>query len=88
MSSPYHKKTKITNNDAKKTTGNDSKKSPVKKRLQTELQSLIAFAAYNSAAVLQGGTSGSKNMITARLYEAYMPSSLVSDDCITLLDSF
>ena len=58
------------------------------KRLHTELQYLLTFSACNSTAALQGGTSGSKNMIPDRLYEAYMLSSLVGDNPIRLLEMF
>ena len=75
MASPHQKKTKITGNDthkiignnAKKSAGIDFKKTSVMTRLQIELQSLIAFAAYDSRAVLQGGTSDSKNIGTGSL---------------------
>ena len=63
-------------------------KSPLTKRLQTELQSLIAYAVYDSKAVLQGGVSGTKSMITNRLYDAYMPSDLVDDDRISGVEMF
>ena len=64
------------------------KKSVVTKRLQTELQSLIAYASYDSKAVLQGGVSASKAMLIVRLYEAYMPSPLADDDRISFLEMF
>ena len=94
MASPNQKSTKITDsnthtiigNDANKSTGIDVRKTSVTKRLQTELQSLITFAAYNSRSVLLGGTSCSKNMIISRLYEAYMPSSIDGDDCMSFVE--
>ena len=63
-------------------------KSLVTKRLQTELQSLIAYACYDSKEVLQGGESGTKTMIINRLYEAYMPSNLANDDRISFVEMF
>ena len=63
-------------------------KSLVTKRLQTELQSLIAYASYDSKAVVQGGVSGTKTMIINRLYEAYMPSTLAGNNRISFVQMF
>ena len=60
----------------------------VTKRLQTELQSLIAYACYDSKEVLQGGESCTKTFIVNRLYEAYMPSNLANDDRISFVEMF
>ena len=47
----------------------------VSKRLQTELQSLVAFACYDSKEILQCWKSAKRKTIVDRLLNMYMPST-------------
>ena len=52
----------------------------ITKRLQTELQSLIAFSCYDSKEILQCGKSAKRSAVVDRLLNMYMPSSNQNDD--------
>ena len=46
----------------------------VTKKLQTELQSLIAYGCYDSPSVLKAGDSAKKSDIMKKIHDLYMPS--------------
>ena len=52
----------------------------ITKRLQTELQSLLAFSCYDSKMILQCGKSAKKSTVIDRMLGMYMPSSNPNDD--------
>ena len=63
-------------------------KSAVSKRLQTELQSLIAYSCYDSADVLQCGTAAKKQTQVDKLYHRFMPSNKADDDHVSNVEQF
>ena len=60
----------------------------VSKRLQTELQSLVAFACYDSDAVLKAGKSAKRSTLVNLLAEKYVPSNSRNDDHMSFVDLF
>ena len=60
----------------------------ISKRLQTELQSLIAFGCYDSDVVLKCGKSAKKASLVARLHQLYMPSINSDSDHVSQIELF
>ena len=60
----------------------------VSKRLQTELQSLVAFACYDSKEILQCGKSAKRKTIVDRLLNMYMPSTNPNNDRASHVEQF
>ena len=60
----------------------------ISKRLQTELQALIAFSCYDSKEILQSGKSSKRQTIIDTLLCLYMPSSNDGDDYVSHIDQF
>ena len=59
----------------------------VTKKLQTELQSLIAYGCYNSKSVLKSGDSAKKSNVMKRINNLYMPKVGNSDN-LSHVESF
>ena len=53
--------------------------SDIPKRLQIELQSLIAYTCYDSDNVLQNGKSAKRDTVRDKMFSLYMPSSAAAD---------
>ena len=51
----------------------------VTKRLQTELQALIAFGCYDSNSILKCGKSANKTTIMEKILKMYMPADGCED---------
>ena len=60
----------------------------ISKRLQTEFQSLIAFACYDSDSVLKAGKSAKRLTIVTKIAEKYMPSNSCNGDRMSFVDLF
>ena len=58
---------------------NRNPNSDIPKRLQTELQSLVAFACYDSNQVLKRGTSAKRETIIQKIASLYFPSNSAGD---------
>ena len=56
------------------------KKQIVTKSVQTELQSLIAFACYDHKLTLRCGFTMNKTDLSEKMYELFMPSEEASDE--------
>ena len=63
-------------------------KSSISKRLQTELQSLIAFSCYDSKDVLRCGKSAKKQTLIDNLGKLYMPSNKPDDEHVSHVEQF
>ena len=60
----------------------------ISKRLQTELQSLIAFGCYDSNFVLKCGKSAKKNTLVTKIHQLYMPSNNSDSDHVSQIELF
>ena len=58
----------------------------IPKRLQTELQALIAFGCYDSDSVLKCGKSAKKSTLLAKLHTLYMPSNNHDSDHVSQIE--
>ena len=67
---------------------NVSRKSLISKRLQTELQSLISFACYDSNGVLWCGKSAKKQTLIDNLFRLYMPCNKPNDEHVSQVEQF
>ena len=65
---------------------NVSRKSVISKRLQTELQSLIAFSCYDSNDVLRCGKSAKKQTLIDNLFRLYMPCNKPNDEHVSQVE--
>ena len=59
----------------------------ITKRLQTELQALIAFACYNSDEILECGKSSKRQTVVNNMLCLYMPLSN-GDDKVSYVEQF
>ena len=60
----------------------------ISKRLQTELQSLIAFGCYDSNSVLKCGKSAKKNTLVTKVHQLYIPSNNSDSDHVSQIELF
>ena len=60
----------------------------ISKRLQTEFQSLIAFACYDSDAVLKAGKSAKRSTLITKIEQMYMPSNIRYSDHVSYIELF
>ena len=58
----------------------------IPKRLQTELQALIAFGCYDSDSVLKCGKSAKKSTLITKLHTLYMPSNNHDSDHVSQIE--
>ena len=63
-------------------------KSSISKRLQTELQSLIAFSYFDSKDVLRCGKSAKKQTLIDNLFKLYMPYNKPDDEHVSHVEQF
>ena len=62
--------------------------SVITKKLQTKLQSLIAYGCYDSDSVLKSGTSSKKKDLSKKIAKLYRPSGNTDDDFISYVELF
>ena len=67
---------------------NNNNVSVITKKLQTELQSLIAYGCYDSDSVLKSGTSSKKSDLSKKIGQLYRPSSVPNDDFVSYVELF
>ena len=63
------------------------KKYPFTKRFQTELQSLVAYGAYDTKDILGAGTSSNVPTLVEKLRELYFPPSNPADERVSHVEN-
>ena len=67
---------------------NNNNVSVITKKLQTELQSLIAYGCYDSDSVLKSGTSSKKSDLSKKIGQLHRPSSVPNDGFVSYVELF